>query len=76
MNARPLELGLYTDSLPHLGFEAVLDVAAEIGATGIEIATGGQSSAPHLRIDARHRRKVMLRTVTPRRSTWLGRNGF
>jgi sugar phosphate isomerase/epimerase len=51
VNARPLELGLYTDSLPHLGFEAVLDIAAEIGATGIEIATGGQSSAPHLRID-------------------------
>jgi len=48
---RPLELGLYTDSLPDLGFEAVLDLAAEIGATGIEIATGGQSSAPHLRID-------------------------
>ena len=51
MSARPLELGLYTDSLPDLGFEAVLDIAAEIGATGIEIATGGQSSAPHLRID-------------------------
>jgi sugar phosphate isomerase/epimerase len=28
-----------------------LDVAARIGATGIEIATGGQSSAPHLRVD-------------------------
>ena len=52
MSARPLELGLYTDSLKHLDFEAALDVAAEIGATGIEIATGGQSSAPHLRIDA------------------------
>lgn len=51
MSPRLLELGLYTDSLPTLGFEAVLDVAAEIGATGIEIATGGQSSAPHLRID-------------------------
>ena len=51
MSARPLELGLYTDSLQHLGFEAALDIAAEIGATGIEIATGGQSSAPHLRID-------------------------
>jgi sugar phosphate isomerase/epimerase len=51
VSARSLELGLYTDSLPHLGFEAVLDIAAEIGATGIEIATGGQSSAPHLRID-------------------------
>jgi sugar phosphate isomerase/epimerase len=51
VSARTLELGLYTDSLQHLGFEAALDVAAEIGATGIEIATGGQSSAPHLRID-------------------------
>jgi sugar phosphate isomerase/epimerase len=43
-----LELGLYTDSLAHLGREAVLDVAARIGATSIEISTGGQSSAPHL----------------------------
>ena len=51
MSARPLELGLYTDSLPDLGLDAALDIAAEIGATGIEIATGGQSSAPHLRID-------------------------
>jgi len=51
VSARPLELGLYTDSLPDLGFEAVLDMAAEIGATGIEIATGGQSSAPHLQVD-------------------------
>ncbi|HET9755714.1 MAG TPA: sugar phosphate isomerase/epimerase [Candidatus Limnocylindrales bacterium] len=51
MSPRPLELGLYTDSLAHLGFEDALDVAARIGATGIEIATGGQSSAPHLRID-------------------------
>jgi sugar phosphate isomerase/epimerase len=51
VSPRPLELGLYTDSLKHLGFEAALDVASSIGATGIEIATGGQSSAPHLRID-------------------------
>jgi sugar phosphate isomerase/epimerase len=51
VSPRLLELGLYTDSLPDLGFEAALDIAAEIGATGIEIATGGQSSAPHLRIE-------------------------
>ena len=43
-----MDLGLYTDSLGHLSREAVLDVAARIGARGIEIATGGQSSAPHL----------------------------
>jgi sugar phosphate isomerase/epimerase len=43
-----MELGLYTDSLAQLERDAVLDVAARIGATGIEMATGGQSSAPHL----------------------------
>jgi sugar phosphate isomerase/epimerase len=46
-----MELGLYTDSLPDHTLEGVLDVAARVGATGIEIATGGQSSAPHLRVD-------------------------
>jgi sugar phosphate isomerase/epimerase len=46
-----MELGLYTDSLPHHTFEEALDVAARIDTTGIEIATGGQSTAPHLRID-------------------------
>ncbi|HET7028233.1 MAG TPA: sugar phosphate isomerase/epimerase [Candidatus Limnocylindrales bacterium] len=43
-----MELGLYTDSLAHLERESVLDVAVRIGATAIEISTGGQSSAPHL----------------------------
>ncbi len=43
-----MELGLYTDSLAHLDRPEVLDVAVRIGATAIEIATGGQSSAPHL----------------------------
>jgi len=45
-----VELSLYTDSVKHLSFEGALDLAAEIGARGIEIAVGGQSSAPHLRI--------------------------
>ena len=43
-----MELGIYTDSLATMDRPAALDVAAEIGATSIEIATGGQSSAPHL----------------------------
>jgi sugar phosphate isomerase/epimerase len=43
-----MELGIYTDSLATLERTAALDVAAGIGATAIEIATGGQSSAPHL----------------------------
>jgi sugar phosphate isomerase/epimerase len=46
-----MEIGLYTDSLPDHTLEEALDVAARVGATGIEIATGGQSAAPHLRID-------------------------
>jgi sugar phosphate isomerase/epimerase len=43
---------MYTDSVKELSFESALDLAAQVGATGIEIATGGQSSAPHLRIDS------------------------
>ncbi len=46
-----MELGLYTDSVKHDTFERALDLAARVGATGIEIATGGQSLAPHLRVD-------------------------
>ncbi len=47
-----MEIGLYTDSLGHLPFEEMLDVAAASGVTAIEIATGGQSRAPHLDVDA------------------------
>ncbi len=46
-----MELGLYTDSVPELGFEAALDLAVQAGIPTIEIATGGQSWAPHLRLD-------------------------
>lgn len=46
-----MDIGLYTDSLSSLPFERALDVAAEAGITAIEIAVGGQSAAPHLRVD-------------------------
>jgi sugar phosphate isomerase/epimerase len=46
-----MELGLYTDSVAELGFEEALDLAAAIGAKSIEIAAGGQSPAPHMRVD-------------------------
>ena len=45
-----MDLCLYTDSVPDLSFEAALDLAAGIGCGSIEIAAGGQSSAPHLRL--------------------------
>ena len=51
MTRPTLELGMYTDSVKEASLEDALDLAARIGATGIEIATGGQSEAHHLRID-------------------------
>ena len=47
-----MELGLYTDSVDKLSRTEAFDLAARIGATGIEIAMGGQSSAPHADINA------------------------
>ena len=46
-----MDVGLYTDSLSSLPFERALDIAADAGVTSIEIAVGGQSRAPHLRVD-------------------------
>jgi sugar phosphate isomerase/epimerase len=39
---------MYTDSVGHLSLDAALDLAARVGVRGMEIAGGGQSSAPHL----------------------------
>src|SRR5581483_11347824 len=45
-----MELCLYTDSVGEQSLDAALDLAAEVGATAVELAAGGQSSAPHLRL--------------------------
>jgi sugar phosphate isomerase/epimerase len=45
-----MELCLYTDSVPELTLDAALDLAVEVGAGAVELAAGGQSSAPHLRL--------------------------
>jgi sugar phosphate isomerase/epimerase len=45
-----VDLCLYTDSVGDLPFEDALDLAARIGCGSIEIAGGGQSRAPHLRL--------------------------
>ncbi|MBJ9999716.1 sugar phosphate isomerase/epimerase [Erwinia sp. S43] len=46
-----MKLSFCTDSLGHLPFEAMLDKLLELGVTGVEMTTGGWSSAPHLRTD-------------------------
>ena len=46
-----MDIGLYTDSVPDLSYGAALDLAVDIGATAVEIATGGMSVAPHLDLD-------------------------
>jgi sugar phosphate isomerase/epimerase len=46
-----MQLGLFTDSVSDMSFERALDFAVEIGVEAIEIATGGQSPAPHARLE-------------------------
>lgn len=47
-----MKIGMNTDSLGSLSFEAVLDAAVELGLDCVEFATGNWSSAPHIDIDA------------------------
>ena len=42
-----MKLGFVSDSLGSHSFEAVLDHAARIGVSGVEVNTGGWSAAPH-----------------------------
>lgn len=46
-----MELSLFTDSVRELPVEEALDFAVKIGATAVEIATGGMSEALHLNLD-------------------------
>jgi len=59
-----MKLSFCTDSLGHLPFEAMLDRLGEQGVFGVEMTTGGWSSAPHLDTvallqDAGKRRRLM-----------------
>jgi len=61
-----MELSLYTDSVADLPIDQALDLAAGIGASAVEIAAGGQSSAPHMDVfelvdDAVRRREFAAR---------------
>jgi sugar phosphate isomerase/epimerase len=46
-----MDIGLYTDSVGALDFPSALDFAQHLGIRTLEIATGGQSRAPHLQLD-------------------------
>src|SRR4051812_7609775 len=47
-----MKIGMNTDSLGTLSFEAALDAAVELGLDCVEFAAGNWSSAPHIDIDA------------------------
>ena len=47
-----MKLGLITDSVGHLPFEGVLDLAKEQGLSSVEVATGNWSTAPHADLSA------------------------
>ena len=47
-----MKIGMLTDSLADLDFDAMLDLSAEYGIECLEFGCGNWSSAPHLRLDA------------------------
>lgn len=61
-----MKIGLVTDGLAELGFEALLETAAGMGIQMLEFGCGNWSSAPHLQLDA------LLESAT-RRSDFLAR---
>jgi len=46
-----MKIGLTTDGLGHLGFEELLETAAEMGIECLEPGTGNWSPAPHISLD-------------------------
>ena len=50
-NPDPMKLGLFTDGLPNMSFDEVLDEAVQMGIEILEIGTGGYSCAPHLNME-------------------------
>lgn len=47
-----MKIGFLSDSLGDLSFDELLDTAVRLGVSGIEMNTGGWSSAPHLDLSA------------------------
>ncbi len=65
-----MKIGMVSDSLANLAFEAMLDAAVENGIEGIEINTGNWSSAPHfdmkLMLESAEARTAFLNAFTTR----------
>ena len=47
-----MKLGFVSDSLGAMPFEELLDTAAQLGVSGVEVNTGGWSTAPHFDLTA------------------------
>ncbi len=56
-----MKIGMITDSVGHLSFDAMLKCAAETGIEQIEVACGNWSKAPHMQLDR------MLESATARK---------
>lgn len=69
-NPNPMKLGLFTDGLPEMSFEEVLDEAVKMGIEVLELGTGGYSCAPHLNmkklLESAHARKQYLNAIESR----------
>jgi len=47
-----MKIGVVSDSLAKLPFDAMLDATVELGFSGVEVNTGGWSTAPHVDLAA------------------------
>lgn len=69
-NPNPMKLGLFTDGLPDMSFEQVLDEAVSMGIEVLELGTGGYSCAPHLDmarlLESAQARKEFLHAIESR----------
>lgn len=65
-----MKLSMVTDSLGHLPFEEMLDYARALGVEGVEMTTGGWSSAPHVHLnellDSEAKRAAFLAAIEKR----------
>ena len=46
-----MKLGFVSDSLGGMSFDTLLDSAAQLGVSGVEVNTGGWSTAPHFNLE-------------------------